>query len=141
MEVRLLPNTTRLATGQLRPQVLQEQLRSELRIIMHKYTILALLAWIIPSVALPAEAIHLNMTDVYFNWRPMPKGSAMCGYAIFEQAKKLFDALSNEGKIAAAFKYADGTSDLLKFAGYAQHQAHAAWRSAPSVSRKLPALF
>jgi hypothetical protein len=23
------------------------------------------------------------MTDTYFQWRPMPKGSAMCGYNIF----------------------------------------------------------
>lgn len=37
---------------------------------------------IVPAIALAQDVIKLNMSDIYFQWRPMPKGSAMCGYAI-----------------------------------------------------------
>jgi hypothetical protein len=35
-----------------------------------------------PSLAPAQEPIKLNMSDVLFQFRPMPKGSAMCGYSI-----------------------------------------------------------
>lgn len=167
---------------------------------MKKYLLLALLAGLSPSLAVAQEPIKLNLSDVYFQFRPMPKGSAMCGYSILGnhtsrddpkvewdinvdeivrgdnrlvgvsvgtfdvngktrtprspvtqvsfttqddaepltaqivgapnkdngvrgtldlvQAKKLFDAFSNDRQIAATLVYADGTSDLLKFEGF-----------------------
>jgi hypothetical protein len=50
--------------------------------VTNKYILLALLAVLSPSLAPAQEAIKLNMSDVYFQFRPMPKGSAMCGYSI-----------------------------------------------------------
>jgi hypothetical protein len=160
----------------------------------------ALFAGSMPLKVLAQDAIKLNMSDVYFQWRPMPKGSAMCGYSILgnhlsrddpkvewdmnideivqgdtrvaavsagtfvvngktrtprlpiteltftmeddpepvsaqligtpnrdngvrgtldlARATKLFSALSNDQHMTATLKYADGTSDLLKFAGF-----------------------
>ena len=49
---------------------------------MNKYLLLALIAGLSPSLAAAQEPIKLNMSDVYFQFRPMPKGSAMCGYSI-----------------------------------------------------------
>jgi hypothetical protein len=48
----------------------------------YKYWLLVLVAGI-GSLATAQDAIKLNMSDVYFQWKPMPKGSVMCGYAIF----------------------------------------------------------
>ena len=47
-----------------------------------KHIFLALLIATIPAIVFSEDAIKLNMPDVYFQWRPMPKGSAMCGYSI-----------------------------------------------------------
>jgi hypothetical protein len=42
-----------------------------------------LFAALAPAVAGAQDAIKLQgLSDVYFQWRPMPKGSAMCGYAV-----------------------------------------------------------
>jgi hypothetical protein len=50
---------------------------------MNKKSLLMwLLAATIPWAASAQDVIKLNMSDVYFQWRPMPKGSAMCGYSI-----------------------------------------------------------
>ena len=49
----------------------------------HKFSVIALLVGI--AFLTPASAqnvIKLNMSDIYFQWRPLPKGSAMCGYSI-----------------------------------------------------------
>ena len=49
----------------------------------HKFSVIALLVGI--AFWTPASAqnvIKLNMSDIYFQWRPLPKGSAMCGYSI-----------------------------------------------------------
>lgn len=37
---------------------------------------------LVPAVALAQDVIKLNMSDIFFQWRPMPKGSAMCGFAL-----------------------------------------------------------
>jgi hypothetical protein len=50
--------------------------------MVNKYLLLALLAGLSPSLSVAQEPIKLNMSDVYFQFRPMPKGSAMCGYSI-----------------------------------------------------------
>jgi hypothetical protein len=50
--------------------------------VTRKYILLGLLTAMLPAIALAQDAIKLNMSDVYFQWRPMPKGSAMCGYSI-----------------------------------------------------------
>jgi hypothetical protein len=179
----------------------------------HKYLLLALLAGITPSVSLAQDSIKLGMSDIYFQWRPMPKGSAMCGYAVYgnhlsredpkiewdmnvdeivngpervagvsagtfivkgktrtprppitelsftladhpvpiaaqlvgrpnqdnavrgtldlEGATKLFDAFSNEYEITATFKYSDGTSDQLKFAGYRDSRKFGRGKNSP----------
>jgi hypothetical protein len=44
--------------------------------------LLLVLAATLPAVALAQDPIKLNMSDIYFQWRPTPKSSAMCGYAI-----------------------------------------------------------
>ena len=146
------------------------------------------------------SVVKLNMSDIYFEWRPLPKGSAMCGFGIYgnhlssqnpkiewdlhvdevvsgaerlagvsagtfsvsgktrnprapitdlsfsledyptpiearlvgvpnetngvrgtldlETATKLFYALSNAHQIVATLKYADGSSEVLQFAGF-----------------------
>jgi hypothetical protein len=49
----------------------------------HKFSLIALLvgiAFLTPAAA--QNVIKLNMSDIYFQWRPLPKGSAMCGYSI-----------------------------------------------------------
>jgi hypothetical protein len=46
------------------------------------------------------------------------KDNGVRGTIELVRATKLFNALSNERQIAATLKYADGTSDLLKFAGF-----------------------
>jgi hypothetical protein len=51
--------------------------------VRHKYWFLVLVAGISSSIATAQDAIKLNMSDVYFQWRPMPKGIVMCGYAIY----------------------------------------------------------
>jgi hypothetical protein len=181
--------------------------------VTRKYILLGLLTAMIPAIALAQDAIKLNMSDVYFQWRPMPKGSAMCGYSILgnhlsrddpkiewdinideivqgdtrvagvtagtfvvkdkirtprspvseiaftvdedpelipaqivgapnkdngvrgtinlPQAMKLFSALSNDRHIAATLKYADGTSDLLKFAGFRDTRKFGGGKNSP----------
>jgi hypothetical protein len=167
----------------------------------YKYWLLALIAGISPTIAAAQDPIRLQgLSDVYFQWKPMPKGSAMCGYAVYgnhtsrndpkiewdmnideivtgneraaavsagtfivhgktrtprvpitelsfsveddpepipahlvgtpnsdngvrgildlERATKLFEAFSYEREIAATLRYADGTSDQLKFSGF-----------------------
>jgi hypothetical protein len=51
--------------------------------VRHKYWFLVLVAGIGSSIATAQDAIKLNMSDVYFQWKPMPKGIVMCGYAIY----------------------------------------------------------
>lgn len=54
-----------------------------MRSLNHKFSVIALLVGI--AFLTPASAqnvIKLNMSDIYFQWRPLPKGSAMCGYSI-----------------------------------------------------------
>jgi hypothetical protein len=49
----------------------------------HHYNLIAFLAGIaLCSTASAQNVVKLNMSDVYFQWRPMPKGSALCGYSI-----------------------------------------------------------
>jgi hypothetical protein len=49
----------------------------------HKYSLMILLAGIVLlSTASAQTLVKLNMSDIYFQWKPMPKGSAMCGYSI-----------------------------------------------------------
>ena len=51
--------------------------------MVHKYSLMGLLAGIIFfSTASAQNVVQLVMSDVYFQFRSMPKGSAMCGYAI-----------------------------------------------------------
>jgi hypothetical protein len=146
------------------------------------------------------SVVKLNMSDIYFEWRPLPKGSAMCGFGIYgnhlssqnpkiewdlhvdevvngaerlagisagtfnvsgktrnprapitdlsfsleeyptpiearlvgvpnetngvrgtldlDTATKLFYALANAHQIVATLKYADGSSEVLQFAGF-----------------------
>lgn len=47
-----------------------------------RQTLIGLLFAGIASIAQAADSVNLNMSDVYFQWRPMPKGTAVCGYAI-----------------------------------------------------------
>jgi hypothetical protein len=173
------------------------------RVEIQKHFLLGLLIGVIPSMACAQEAVKLNMSDVYFQWKPMPKGSAMCGYAILGNhlsrvdpkiewdinidelvqgdvrvvgvsagtfvvkgktrtpraaitelaftteddsqpltveligtpnqdngvrgtlplapAAQLFSALTNNRQIEARIKYFDGTSELLRFAGFRDH--------------------
>jgi hypothetical protein len=49
----------------------------------HKYWLMMLIA-ISPTISAAQDPIRLQgISDVYFQWRQMPKGSAMCGYALF----------------------------------------------------------
>jgi len=51
--------------------------------VNHKCSLPALLAgFVVLSTASAQNAVKLNMSDVYFQWKAMPKGSAMCGYSI-----------------------------------------------------------
>jgi hypothetical protein len=152
------------------------------------------------STASAQNVVKLIMSDVYFQWKPMPKGSALCGYSILgnhlsrdnpklewdinideivqgsnrvvgvsagtftvkdktrtarapiteltfnteddpdpfdvrlmgtpnadngvrgvldlDRAAKLLKTISDDRQIVATLKYGDGTSDILKFAGY-----------------------
>lgn len=170
------------------------------RALLHPSLSLVLLTIFISSIVDAQDVVNLNMSDIYFEWRPMPKGSALCGFGIYgnhlssqdpkvewdmhveevvngservagvsagtfnvsgktrnprspvtdlafsledypnpivahligapngangvrgsldsEPAVKLFYALSNGHHIVATLKYADGSSDVLKFAGY-----------------------
>jgi hypothetical protein len=166
----------------------------------HKYWLMVLIA-ISPTISAAQDPIRLQgISDVYFQWRQMPKGSAMCGYALFgnhtsredpkiewdmnvdeivkgdervaalsagtfivngktrtprapitelsfaveddpepisaqlvgapnsangvrgiidlRRATTLFYAFSNEREITVTFKYGDGTSDQVRFAGF-----------------------
>lgn len=48
-----------------------------------QYSLVTLLAGIaILSTASAQNVVKLLQSDIYFQWRPMPKGSAMCGYSI-----------------------------------------------------------
>jgi hypothetical protein len=152
------------------------------------------------STASAQNVVKLIMSDVYFQWKQMPKGSAMCGYSILgnhlsrdnpkiewdinideivqgsnrvvgvsagtftvkdktrtarapitelsfnteddpdtfdvrlmgtpnvdngvhgvldlDRAAKLLKTISDDQQVVATLKYGDGTSDILKFAGY-----------------------
>lgn len=48
-----------------------------------KYSLMALLAGIgILANASAQNVVKLLQSDIYFQWRPAPKGSAMCGYSV-----------------------------------------------------------
>jgi hypothetical protein len=167
----------------------------------HKYCLMVLVAGIVLlSTASAQNVVKLIMSDVYFQWKQMPKGSAMCGYSILgnhlsrdnpkiewdinideivqgsnrvvgvsagtftvkdktrtarapitelsfnteddpdtfdvrlmgtpnvdngvhgvldlDRAAKLLKTISDDQQVVATLKYGDGTSDILKFAGY-----------------------
>jgi len=168
---------------------------------VNKCTLLALLAGLALPGMVPAQnVVKLIMSDVYFQWKQMPKGSAICGYSILgnhlsrdnpkiewdinideivqgsnrvvgvsagtftvkdktrtarapitelsfnteddpdpfdvrlmgtpnadngvrgvldlDRAAKLLKTISDDRQVVATLKYVDGTSDILKFAGY-----------------------
>jgi hypothetical protein len=48
-----------------------------------KYSLMALLVVIgFPVTASAQNVVKLLQSDIYFQWRPAPKGSAMCGYSV-----------------------------------------------------------
>jgi hypothetical protein len=48
-----------------------------------KYSLMALLAGIgFLATASAQNVVKLLLSDIYFQWRPAPKGSAMCGYSV-----------------------------------------------------------
>jgi hypothetical protein len=48
-----------------------------------KYNLMALLAGIgFLATASAQNVVKLLQSDIYFQWRPAPKGSAMCGYSV-----------------------------------------------------------
>ncbi len=49
---------------------------------MRSELLLSVLLGSLTSTALAQDPIRIDMSDVYFEWRPMPKGSAVCGYAV-----------------------------------------------------------
>ena len=175
---------------------------------------IALLAGL--TVFMPASAqnvIKLFQSDIYFQWRPMPKGSAVCGYNVlgnhlshdnpkiewdinideivqgsnraigvsagtftvkdktrdprppitelsfttdddsvpvnvrllgtpnadngihgamdFDRAAKLLHSISEDRQITATLKYADGTSDILKFEGFRDNRKFGGGKNSP----------
>jgi hypothetical protein len=181
---------------------------------MVRYWLLALIAGSGSAIAVAQESIRLQgLSDVYFQWKPMPKGSAMCGYALFGNhtsrenpkiewdmnveeivqggervaavsagtftvngktrtpratitqlsftvednpepipaqlvgtpnsdngvrgtldvglATRLFYAFSNEREIVVTLRYADGTSDQLRFSGYRDSRRFGRGKNSP----------
>jgi hypothetical protein len=48
-----------------------------------RFWLLWLMCGLGPTLAAAQTPIRLQgLVDVYFQWRPMPKGSVMCGYAV-----------------------------------------------------------
>lgn len=58
------------------------------------------------------EPISVNLVGI------PNKGNGVRGTIDLGRATKLFDSFSNEREITTMLKYSDGTSDLLKFAGF-----------------------
>jgi hypothetical protein len=172
---------------------------------------IALIALLTPASA--QNVVKLLQSDIYFQWRPMPKGSAMCGYSVLgnhlshdnpkiewdinideivqgsnraigvsagtftvkdktrisrspitelsftteddltpvevrllgtpnadngirgamdlDRAAKLLQAISEDRQITAALKYADGTSDILKFEGFRDNRKFGKGKNSP----------
>lgn len=44
---------------------------------------LALLTIFITSIVAAQDVVKLNMSDIYFEWRPLSKKSAVCGFSIY----------------------------------------------------------